>query len=212
MAGRTAGGLGGKMALAGGRSRMKMIDVNEVDTLNKEHAKRDDELNSRSRKRARILELAKQRTQNKKAKTATQQNGSRGPAGSTKAQESSVPTDMTETNTTELSAMDDDDADEPSFMPGQPMDSGDQEQQEDWQIILNERSNKLSEEDRVRVQQFFENHYNPTPDQPIYKMKIHEQRVNDPSTGQAIRKETFYLELDYNTYTSKQSKKVKQYT
>ena len=92
------------------------------------------------------------------------------------------------------------------------MESSDQQQQQDWQIMLHERSNKLSDEDRVRVQQFFESHYNPTPDQPIYKMKIHEERVNDPTSGQAIRKETFYLELDYSTFTSKQSKKVKQYT
>ena len=41
-------------------------------------------------------------------------------------------------------------------------------------------------------------------------MKLHEQRSNDPTNGQAI-KETFYLELDYSTFTSKQSKKVKRY-
>jgi hypothetical protein len=44
----------------------------------------------------------------------------------------------------------------------------------------------------------------------VYKMKLHEQRTNDLESGQAI-KETFYLELDYNSFTSKQSKKVKRY-
>ena len=41
-------------------------------------------------------------------------------------------------------------------------------------------------------------------------MKLHEQRSNEAATGQAI-KETFYLELDYTNFTSKQSKKVKRY-
>jgi hypothetical protein len=89
-------------------------------------------------------------------------------------------------------------------------DGDDENDDEEWKVLLKERSNKLSEEDRVRVQQFFEAHHNPTPAQPVYKMKLHEQRTNDPKTGQAI-KETFYLELDYSTFTSKQSKKVKRY-
>lgn len=81
---------------------------------------------------------------------------------------------------------------------------------QDWQVILKERSNKLSEEDRLRVEQFFTNRYNPTPNEPIHKMKLHEERTTDPATGQAM-KETYYLELDYNSFTSKQSKKIKRY-
>ena len=81
---------------------------------------------------------------------------------------------------------------------------------DEWKLILQERSNKLSEEDRERVQQFFQRRYNPTPDQSMVKMKLHEQRITDPTTGQEI-KETFYLELDYSDFSSKQSRKVKRY-
>jgi hypothetical protein len=44
----------------------------------------------------------------------------------------------------------------------------------------------------------------------VYKMKLHEERTTDPKTGNAV-KETYYLELDYSNFTSKQSKKVKRY-
>ena len=84
-------------------------------------------------------------------------------------------------------------------------------EEQEWKILMRERSNKLSDQDRVRVSQFFENnYYNPTPDQPMYKMKIHEQRMTDPSTGKNI-KETYYLELDYEKQDYRQSKKVKRY-
>jgi len=83
--------------------------------------------------------------------------------------------------------------------------------QQDWKEMLESKSNRLSAEDRFRVQQFFVDHYNPTPDQPTYKMKLHEERSTDPKTGVPV-KETYYLELDYNTFTSKQSKKTKRYT
>jgi hypothetical protein len=81
---------------------------------------------------------------------------------------------------------------------------------QEWQVLLADRSNKLSSEDRFRVKQFFEEHYNPTPDKSVYKMKLHEERTHDHKTGAAI-KETYYLELDYTSFTSKQSKKVKRY-
>ena len=82
--------------------------------------------------------------------------------------------------------------------------------QQDWRQMLKEKSNRLTAEDRFRVQQFFVDHFNPTPDQPTYKMKLHEQRTNDPNTGEPV-KETYYLELDYSTFTSRQSKKIKRY-
>ena len=85
-----------------------------------------------------------------------------------------------------------------------------QQADDEWKIMLQERSNKLSDEDRERVQQFFQRRYNPTPDQTVVKMKIHEQRTTDSTTGQEI-KETFYLELDYTNFSSKQSRKVKRY-
>ena len=100
-------------------------------------------------------------------------------------------------------------ASDPTAAQQQHQDDGNGNSQE-WKIILRERSNKLSAEDRFRVKQFFEDRYNPTPENEVYKMKLHEARTTDPQSGQAI-KETFYLELDYRTFTSKQSKKVKRY-
>ena len=209
--------LGGAGAAAksklGGRSRMKMIDVNEVDTLTKEHAKRDDDLNNRSSKKRRIMELARERGLQNNKKLKTTAGGSKAASASSSAASATANGD---TGPAAPAATDNDTmmmTDNPSVAATSDMSAEQQPQPQqaaDWQILLNERSNKLSDEDRVRVQQFFENNYNPTPDQPIYKMKIHEQRGTDPTTGQDI-KETFYLELDYNTFTSKQSKKVKRY-
>jgi hypothetical protein len=82
--------------------------------------------------------------------------------------------------------------------------------QQDWRQLLKEKSNKLSDEDRLRVQQFFVNHFNPTPEHSTYKLKLHEERTADATTGEPV-KETYYLELDYNNFTSQQSKKVKRY-
>jgi hypothetical protein len=82
----------------------------------------------------------------------------------------------------------------------------------DWRQLLHEKSNLLSPQDRVRVQQFFEERFNPSsnPADQIYKMKLHEERITDPETGERV-KDTYYLELNYDTFTSKQSKKRKRY-
>jgi hypothetical protein len=82
--------------------------------------------------------------------------------------------------------------------------------QQDWHQLLKEKSNKLSSNDRFRVQQFFQDRFNPTPGQTTYKMKLHEERTADAKSGDPV-KETYYLELDYTNFTSKQSKKVKRY-
>jgi hypothetical protein len=79
-----------------------------------------------------------------------------------------------------------------------------------WQELLAEKSNRLKDEDRERIQQFFEHKYNPTPEQSTYKMKIHEERKVDPATGLPV-KYTYYLELDYTNFTSLQSKRKKEY-
>jgi hypothetical protein len=77
-----------------------------------------------------------------------------------------------------------------------------------WQSLL-ERSNKLTHEDRVRVEQFFTSRYNPTPHILVYKMKLNEDRSIDPQTNQYI-KETLYIELDYQTGGHKMSRKIKK--
>lgn len=101
-------------------------------------------------------------------------------------------------------------ADSPEKTPAADKTAGAHHRQQDWRSLLENKSNKLSSEDRSRVEQFFVDHSNPTPDQTQYKMKLHEERTNDPATGQPM-KETYYLELDYTNFTSKQSKKVKRY-
>jgi hypothetical protein len=167
----------GRSAMATGRSKMKMIDIEEASDLTKQHQQAHEELNPRASKRKRILEAA--------------QRGMSGAKKIKKAEPSQKPAPV---------AVEETAASEPRT-PRLP---------EEWENILQGRSNKMDDTDRLRVKQFVEEKINPTPDQHTYKMKIHEQRGTDPETGQEI-KETFYLELNYDTFTSKQSKKVKRY-
>jgi hypothetical protein len=82
----------------------------------------------------------------------------------------------------------------------------------DWKDMLRQRSNRLSDDDRHRIQLFFLQRSNPTPNdgETVHRIKLHEERASDPFTGLPI-KETYYLELDYGNYTSRQSKKIKRY-
>ena len=246
----------GRAALKSNTSKMKMIDVSEVDTLNKEQAKREEQgtmnhntsMSSRKRK---ILDAAAQKGLKKGGVTKREvtiqaadhpANDSRPPAASTdltspkptadSATATGTTSATTASNMSDLASATLTSAAEPAMDPLQqlqllhqsagrvPPASYQQQQQQqqsqaiqqpaEWQLLLKDRSNKLSDQDRARVVQFFELHVNPTPEQPVYKMKLHEERTTDPRTGQAI-KETYYLELDYSTFTSKQSKKVKRY-
>jgi hypothetical protein len=201
----------GGRAMSLQRSKMKMIDVQEVEGLNKEHQKREqDQTNSRLSKKRRILENAKKRGLVSK-KVLVKQDAPPPQAAAPPAAAEAPPAPEPQQQQQQAP---------PPVVTGvgavgAPQQQQQQQQQqhppqEEWKLLLQERSNKLAPEDRVRVQQFFEAHLNPTPEQPVYKMKLHEQRTADPTTGQAI-KETFYLELDYSTFTSKQSKKVKRY-
>jgi hypothetical protein len=76
--------------------------------------------------------------------------------------------------------------------------------QQDWRQMLKERSNRLTPEDRSRIEQFFSNTSQDGQQSGVIKMKLHEDRLPD-------RKDTYYLELDYDNHTSKQSKKTKRY-
>ena len=196
---RTTGKFGGGGAAMAGRSKMKLMDVEEANTLTKEHEAREaadanPTAGGRVSKKRRLLEAA-----------ATQQTSGNGdgndtPEKKTKVEAASDTTKETSAAAPAVSAQ--------STTEAAPTNG--QQKEEEWTILLKERSNKLSDEDRQRVQQFFQHRFNPTPEQSVYKMKLHEQRSKDPSTGQAV-KETFYLELDYNNFSSKQSKKVKRY-
>lgn len=198
----TAGKFGraGGAAMAG-RSKMKMIDVQEVNNLTKEHAARDAvETTGRMSKKRRIMEAA---AAAKKAKMeATPANSSITAVTSTTSNngEAASPQEPQQAVDQTLSVA----------QLAQTNNASSVSQEEGWKVLLKERSNKLSDEDRQRVQQFFQHRQNPTPEQSVVKMKLHEQRSQDPETGQEI-KETFYLELDYSNFSSKQSRKVKRY-
>ena len=83
-----------------------------------------------------------------------------------------------------------------------------------------EKSNKLTPQDRDRVLHFFQDRFNPTPDVMIYKMKLHEEKRMEQQQQQEeegtqpppsiLIKETLYLELDYNTFGFKKTRKVKK--
>ena len=93
-------------------------------------------------------------------------------------------------------------------LPHHPMKHAEHHNQQNWQSLL-EKSNKLSDEDRHRVIQFFNNRVNPTPDIPVYKTKLHEEKFIDPATQLTV-KETYYIELDYNTFGYKKVRKIKK--
>ena len=81
-------------------------------------------------------------------------------------------------------------------------------QQLDWRSLLATKSNKLTPDDRRRIQLFFEARQNPTPAQSTYRVKLHEERIED--NGEIV-KWTYYLNLNYSDWTSTQSKKRKKY-
>jgi hypothetical protein len=177
-----------------GKSKMKMLDVDTVSNLHQQTMQRkQEEALSKISKKRRIMEAAKQQGLKKTKHEQT-------PPEQQQQQESNSPRKPKAAPSTEA----------PPAPQAQAPTPHQQQSEQEWKVLLRERSNKLSDEDRSRVQQFFENQYNPTSEQPIHKMKLHEQRTVDSTTGKNI-KETFYLELDYQKNTSKQSKKIKRY-
>lgn len=188
-------------------SKMKMIDVTEVQGLNQEHKQREVKFQKEETREQKLL------ARKRKIMEAAAEKGLVAAPKIRKLEEEQAklkvekPIGNAEASQEQNPSSNDANEGVPQITSSTATeDSTDQE----WQVILKERSNKLSEEDRLRVQQFFSHRYNPTPEQPVYKMKLHEERTQDPSTGQAM-KETYYLELDYNSFTSKQSKKTKRY-
>ena len=187
----------------GRSSRMKMIDDDDVDTINKlQRSSANNNMTAaelRASKRKRILEKAAQRGIHGSGGTAA----SGGAVSSFGNQQHKKQKLSPHTSSTSKAAA---------------TPQGQQASTEWWQTLLQERSNKMSGDDRARVEIFFtttnaaerSSLLSPSDGGPVYKMKIHEQRGTDEATGQEI-KETFYLELNYNTGASNQSKKVKRY-
>jgi len=85
-----------------------------------------------------------------------------------------------------------------------------------WEQIL-QKSNKLSEEDRQNVQQFFADRSATNPpnvggggdDANTWKVKLNEEKTVDSQTGEVV-KETLYLEMDYRTFGYKKTRKIKR--
>jgi hypothetical protein len=204
----------------GRSSRMKMIDDDDIDTLTKlQQSTATSNMTAaelRASKRKRILEKAAQR-------------GIHGSGGGTAAGVSSFGNQQRKKQKVsseaarpaikcEEPATEANEKTEPQQQQQQQPQQQQQNASESWHSLLRDRSNKMSGDDRIRVENFFTTTNAtersalllPSEGGPVYKMKIHEQRGKDPATGQEI-KETFYLELDYDTGASKQSKKVKRY-
>ena len=179
-----------------GRSKMMMLDSTEVEALSKEQTAREGKTSfsslaagmGRSRKR-KIMDAAAAEEAAKRSKsvisTSTVQNPSVEAPGN----------ETNEEGGTEL-------AQQP------PRSSSEAPQNADWRELLS-KSNKLSDVDRSRVERFFKEKFNPTPGQNVYKMKLNEERKYDKDTGLTI-KETLYLELDYNTFGYKKTRKTKK--
>jgi hypothetical protein len=186
----------------GGRSKMMMIDSAEVEKLNKEKqaaaAEEAAPTTGKSRKR-KIMEAAAAEEAAKRSKSIAGSAVPAAPAGPSPspAQVPAVPAQPAaaapDTNITPVATMPAASATGAAAVPDG----------------LLSKSNKLSSADRSRVERFFSDRFNPTPDQTTYKMKLNEERSSDAETGQSI-KETLYLELDYSTFGYKKTRKIKK--
>ncbi|VEU40496.1 unnamed protein product [Pseudo-nitzschia multistriata] len=190
-AGRTGRFSGNRdVARAGGKvSRIKMIDDDDVDALTRPQQSTASAAEQRASKRKRILEGGASSFANPRLKKQRARPGIR-----------RMEPVMTK-----------------NIRHAAPQQQQQQITDESCQSLLRDRSNRMSAEDRIRVEKFFQTNkadrsslLSPSDDGPQYKMKIHEQRGQDPATGEEI-KQTFYLELDYNTGDFLESKKTKRY-
>ena len=208
--GRFSANRNASRAGAGRTSKMKMIDDDDVDTLTKlQRSNANSKMTAaelRASKRKRILEKAAQRGI----------HGSGGGAASAGAVSSfgNQQRKKQKISSQAHPGIKHAESETKAAATSQQQESS----SEWWKTLLRDRSNKMSGDDRVRIEKFFTTTnaaersalLSPSDGGPVYKMKIHEQRGKDLATGQEI-KETFYIELDYDTGSSNQSKKVKRY-
>jgi hypothetical protein len=217
IAGSTVAGVRGRaMQGTGARSRMKMVDDEEANALSTNQQQQQQQQASvpqqgkpgRKRK-AEILGNDSAKLAKRESDATAVHGNSDEAMSASKEKTGDVPvaTAVLAAATTAPAALK---VESPEKAPASDKPSGVHHRQQDWRSLLENKSNRLSSEDRSRVEQFFMDHSNPTPEQTHYKMKLHEERTNDTATGQPM-KETYYLELDYTNFTSKQSKKVKRY-
>jgi hypothetical protein len=170
-----------------GVSRMKMIDVTESKTKLEEQQQIEMQSSSKlggNKKRAMMMPSSPD-AHNKKSKIG-------GVAGAAGAIQMEPPAEETT-----------------AAPPSSP-----QRKVEDWRKILSEHCNKITDADRERVRQFFEDRINPDGDtmsnnnNNVYRLKLHEEQSVE--SGRTV-KVTYYLNLDYSNFTSKQTKKRKEY-
>jgi hypothetical protein len=182
-------------------SKMKMIDVSEVKTL-ETNVKRKAETTNEMVAHAKTLEQKPSSAEPKSEPKVELKSGPReAPHKLATAALSAYQAQVSAAPATTAAVP-------PPEAPANSGAAASQAKQQDWRELLKEKSNRLSADDRFRIQQFFVDRFNPTPDQPSYKIKLHEERSE--KDGVPV-KETYYLELDYATFTSKQSKKTKRY-
>ena len=185
----------------GGRSKMMMIDSAEVEKLNKEKqaaaAEDTAQTSGKSRKR-KIMEAAAAEEAAKRSKSITGTAVPSAPAEPS-PQQASVAVEPPAAAAAPVTNVPPVATKAAASVPGSAaVPDG-----------LLAKSNKLSTADRSRVERFFSDRFNPTPDQTTYKTKLNEERSTDAETGQSI-KETLYLELDYMTFGYKKTRKIKK--
>ena len=164
----------------GDSSKMKMIDVSEVQGLNR--AQREQLTTKEARKR-KLMEDAKASGLRKEKKVSVPTAIKGGNGGATTGA-------TTNNNGTQSS----------------------------WESLL-EKSNKLSDDDRQNIRQFFEQRtLNPTSqlvrpegtdESGVWRCKLNEDKTTDPQSGELV-KETLYLDLDFNTLGYKKTRKIKK--
>ncbi|KAL7455619.1 hypothetical protein ACHAWC_007159 [Mediolabrus comicus] len=166
----------------GDSSKMKMIDVSEVQGLNRAQQVREQLTTKEARKR-KLMEDAKASGLRKEKKVSAPTSIKGGNGGATTGA-------TTNNNGTQSS----------------------------WESLL-EKSNKLSDDDRQNIRQFFEQRtLNPTSqsvrpegtdESGVWRCKLNEDKTTDPHTGELV-KETLYLDLDFNTLGYKKTRKIKK--
>ena len=200
------------------RSKMKMIDVSEVSELNKERQERQTKEQKMTARKRKIMEAAAAKGLGAKkskpnqpeiaptievppaAGDAPKRPGRLEQAAAAALMEYQQQAEQpTENAAMQMQAPEAAAAAAATMAPGN---------REELDALL-AKSNKLTEENRVRVKQFWLDRVNPTPEMPVVRMKLHEERNIDPESGMTV-KETDYLELDYTTFVYKKLRKTKK--
>ena len=196
------------MKYGANRSKMKMLDVSEVQGLAKEQQKRENVDNRTVRKR-KLMEAAAAKGLVKKTKVNVSAAAVLKPNPTTPP----IPAPEVGLEAAAAAALltyQNQNIPVASSAPAEtiPESLANDGSNSNWAQLL-ERSNKLAADDRERIRQFFVDRHNPTPSSTLYRIKLHEERTTEQESGAQV-KETLYLDLDYNTFGFKKLKKTKR--